>query len=220
MLEKSFAFLTPLRENNNRDWYHAHKSLYQAAREEFEQITEILLHEVGQFDKSVAGLIPKDCIFRIFRDVRFSKDKSPYKTNFGTFLSAGGRKSTHAGYYLHIEPGGSFVAAGIYMPPPEVLRAIRNDIVEHYREYIEIIEEKELKEHFGEVSGEKLKLPPKGFDKEFEGIEHLKFKNYGLITSRTDKQIQNNDSFGEIVSLFRIASPFVKFLNQAAMNVT
>ncbi|MBN1951186.1 MAG: DUF2461 domain-containing protein [Bacteroidales bacterium] len=219
MLEKSYAFLELLKKNNHREWYHANKKLYQEAQEEFEQITEIMLYETSKFDKSLLGLIPKDCIFRIFRDVRFSKDKSPYKTNFGAFLTPGGKKSVKAGYYLHVEPGGSFVAAGIYMPPSEVLRAIRSDIVEHFQEYLEIVESPDIVEEFGGVSGEKLKTAPKGFDKEFPGIEHLKFKNYGLIAMRSDEQIRSEESFSDIMRLFRLANPFVFFLNEAAGKV-
>jgi uncharacterized protein (TIGR02453 family) len=178
----------------------------------------LLIHETAKIDRSLTGFTPKDCIFRIFRDVRFSKDKSPYKTNFGAFLSPGGRKSAKAGYYLHIEPGGSFIAAGIYMPPSDVLRAIRKDIVEHYEEYIEILEDPELKSHFGEVSGDQLKTPPRGFDKDFEGIEHLKFKTYTLMKSRNDDEIRSADSFNAVIEHFRAASPFVKFLNEAAKN--
>ena len=180
MLEKSLEFLGKLKENNNREWYHANKSLYQEAKAEFEHLTELLIHETSKFDRSILGLTPKECIFRIFRDVRFSKDKSPYKTNFGTFLTPGGRKAGNAGYYLHIEAGASFIATGIYMPPSNVLRAIRKDIYEHYEEYMEILAQPDLKSHFGEVSGDKLKTPPRGFNKDFEGIEHLKFKSFGL----------------------------------------
>lgn len=218
MLEKSLGFLKQLRDNNQREWYHENKSLYNEAKTEFEQLTELLLHETQNFDKSIAGLSPKDCIFRIFRDIRFSKDKSPYKTNFGTFLCPGGRKAMNAGYYLHIEPGKSFIAAGIYMPPSHVLRAVRTDIYEHFEEYLEIINEPELKKCFGEVSGDKLKTPPKGFDKEFIGIEHLKFKNYGLMTDRSDSEIQAENSFADIIYHFKVASPFVKFLNEATLH--
>lgn len=218
MLEKSVNFLKLLKENNNREWYHANKSLYQEAKTEFEHFTEILIHETIKIDKSLTGLEPKDCIFRIFRDVRFSKDKSPYKTNFGTFLCPGGRKSFHAGYYFHIEPGVSFIAAGIYMPPSNILRAVRKDIVEHYEEYLEILEDPELKSCFGEVSGEKLKTPPRGFARDFEGIEHLKFKSYTLMRSRSDAEIRSSDCLTDVIRHFRVASPFIKFLNEAAKN--
>ena len=124
----------------------------------------------------------------------------------------------NAGYYLHIEPGKSFIAAGIYMPPANVLRAVRNDIYEHYEEYLEIINAPDIKRFFGEVGGDKLKTPPRGFDKDFKGIEHLKFKSYGLMTDRSDKEIQSENSFTDIVRHFKLASPFVHFLNEAARH--
>ena len=218
MFEKSLDFLRKLRDNNNRDWYHAHKSLYNEAKLEFEHVTEILIHEVVQFDKSIAGIQPKDCIFRIFRDVRFSADKSPYKTNFGTFLVPGGRKSSFAGYYLHIEPGGSFIASGIYMPPPSILLAIRKDIFTYTDEFKNTINSKEVKELFGEISGDKLKLAPKGFPKEFPDIDLLKYKNYGLLRMKTDREIMDAEVLKEIIHCFEVTSPFVKFLNEAVQQ--
>jgi uncharacterized protein (TIGR02453 family) len=215
MFEKSFYFLQQLKKNNNRDWYHANKSLYSAAKEEFDQITEILIHAINEFDKSIAGLTPKDCVFRIFRDIRFSNDKTPYKINFGSYIVKGGKKSAHAGYYLHIEPGGSFVAGGIYMPPAPWLKAIRQNIYEHIDEFNEILETPELKRKFGEISGEKLKKAPQGFPAEFAAIELLKFKSYDLIRMMADKEFQKENILKEITSLFRIMHPFIRFLNEA-----
>lgn len=218
MFEKSFSFLRLLKQNNNRDWYHGNKHLYAEAKQEFEHIVELLIHETSKIDTSILGLTPKEGIFRIFRDVRFSKDKTPYKTNFGAFLVPGGRKSFHAGYYLHLEPEGSFIASGIYMPPSNILRAIRNDIFEHFEEYETILNSNEIAKEFGEVSGDKLKLPPKGFPKEFRGIEQLKFKSFGLSSMRTDEQMQKADSIEDVLNLFEISKPFISFLNEAIKN--
>jgi uncharacterized protein (TIGR02453 family) len=215
VFEKTYQFLSLLRKNNNREWYQANKSMYNEAKTEFEHITEILIHEVSQFDKQIGGLRPKDCIFRIFRDIRFSTDKTPYKTNFGTYLVPGGRKFNHAGYYLHIEPGESFVATGIYMPPSPVLTAIRKDIYNNHEEFKEILASEEIKEFFGELSGDKLKSPPRGFPKDFENIELLKFKSYGLIRMLEDRMLRNENPIPEIVTSFRISFPFVRFLNEA-----
>ena len=215
MFDKTYAFLRELRDNNNREWYHANKTKYAKAKEEFEQITELLLHEITLFDRSIAGLTPKDCIFRIFRDVRFSKDKSPYKTNFGSFIAPGGRKSMNAGYYLHIEPGSSFIAGGIYMPPSNILNAIRREIYAHYPEYLDIIKEKQFIERFADMGGDRLKNPPRGFDKDFEGIEHLKFKSYALMYSPDENELTGENGLALIVDSFRIALPFVQFMNEA-----
>ena len=215
MFEKTFSFLRQIKENNNREWYHANKSTYQDAKQEFEHFIELLIHESTNFDASLKGLTPKDCIFRIFRDVRFSKDKSPYKTNFGAFLVPGGRKSMHAGYYLHLEPGSSFIASGIYMPPSNILRAIRNDIFEHYEEYKSIINSSAIRSTFQEMGGEKLKSAPRGFPKDFEGIEDLKYKSYGLMNNQTDAEIMAPDSLETILNTFETAKPFVRFMNEA-----
>ena len=218
MFEKSFGFLRQLKENNNREWYHANKEVYGEAKQEFEHITELLIHEVVQFDKNIAGLQPKDCIFRIFRDVRFSADKSPYKTNFGTFLVPGGRKSMNAGYYLHIEPGGSMIATGIYMPPSPILMAIRKDIYAYTEEFKNIIQSKEIRELFGEISGEKLKSPPRGFSKDFPDVELLKYKSYGLIREKSDREMMNPDILKEIITCYKASQKLIHFLNEAIQH--
>ncbi|MBA7521281.1 hypothetical protein ES705_13386 [subsurface metagenome] len=219
MFEKSFSFLETLTQNNNRKWYHANKSFYNVARQEFEHVTEILLHEVSEFDKDVAGLTPKDCIFRIFRDVRFSADKSPYKTNFGTFLTRGGKKTGFAGYYLHIEPDNSFIAGGIHMPPSPVLKAIRSDIFEHIEEFKEIIQFPELTKNFDGMFGEQLNNPPRGFPKDFPDIDLLKYKSYGFSKMKTNKEMMHADILEDIIARFRSLFPFILFLNEAIEGV-
>ena len=125
---KVIQFLNELSENNNREWFQKNKKWYDESREKVLFLTEVVINEIRKFDPDVPLLEPKDCLFRIFRDVRFSHDKSPYKTNFGSFIAKGGRKSSYAGYYFHIEPSGSFVGGGIYMPAAEPLKAIRDYI--------------------------------------------------------------------------------------------
>lgn len=218
MFDKSFEFLRNLSQNNNREWYHANKSIYNDAKLEFEHITEILLHEVSEFDNDLAGLTPKDCIFRIFRDVRFSTNKLPYKTNFGTFLTRGGKKAGFAGYYLHIEPDNSFIAGGIYMPPSAVLKEIRNDIFEHIEEFKEIIHTPQLSDNFKPMSGDKLKNPPRGFPKEFPDVDLLKFKSYGFSKMKTDKELMEDGILEEIVNSFKLLYPFIRFLNEAIVK--
>ena len=113
-------FLTLIKENNNREWFHENKALYNQAKNDFEVFVNLAINEISKFDKSIVSVDAKDCIFRIFRDVRFSKSKMPYKANFGAFIIKGGKKSPMAGYYIHVEPGNSFLAGGIYMPPADV----------------------------------------------------------------------------------------------------
>ena len=215
MFEKSYSFLRLLKQNNNREWYHANKNIYSEAKTEFEHVTEILIHEIAGIDQSIAGLTPKDCIFRIFRDVRFSKDKSPYKTNFGTFLAPGGRKAINAGYYLHIEPGESFIAGGIHIPPSPVLKAIREDIYEHTEEFKEIVQDVKEKANFDGFFGEKLSGAPRGFPKDLPDIELLKYKSYGLSKSFNDNEMTQRDMLQKIINDFKIIRPLIQFINEA-----
>lgn len=218
MFEKSYVFLSKIKQNNNREWYHANKDVYNEAKIEFEHVAELLIHETASFDRSVSGLTPKDCIFRIFRDVRFSADKSPYKTNFGCYLVGGGKKSGLAGYYLHIDPDESFIGAGIHMPPSPVLKAIRQEIFEHVDEFKEIIAEKQISSSYDGMFGEKLKNGPKGFDKDFPDIDLLKYKSYGVSVSKNKAEMQAPESLKMIVDTFRTAYPLMQFLNNAIKN--
>lgn len=218
MLEKSYIFLKNLKENNNREWYHANKGQYNEAREEFEHLIELLIHEIAVFDKGIAGLQPKNCIFRIYRDVRFSHDKSPYKTNFGSFMCPGGKKSMSAGYYLHIAPDESFVAGGVYMPPSPVLKAIRREIYEHIDEFKEIIHHPSFKKHYPAIDGDALKTAPQGFPKDFPDIDLLRFKSYTVFKSKTEKAMLKEKILGELCEEYKAMYPFNRFLNQAIEN--
>jgi uncharacterized protein (TIGR02453 family) len=219
MFEKTYNFLRLIRANNNRDWYHANKNLFAEAKLEFEHVCEILINETGKFDPEVRGLLPKDCIFRIFRDVRFSSDKSPYKSNFGAFISRGGKKSGYAGYYLHLEPDGSFISGGIYLPPSPVLRAIREDIFEHIDEFKEIINESSFKKNFGSISADSLKTAPKGFPKDFKDIDLLKFTSYTMFKSKTDQEMKKPSILNEIPEVFHEMYRFNQFMNEAISKV-
>ncbi len=219
MFEKSYSFLQLIKQNNNREWYHANKNIYNEAKLEFEHVNELLLHKMAAIDTSLISLTPKDCIFRIFRDVRFSKDKSPYKTNFGSFIAAGGRKAGNAGYYLHLEPGGSFIAGGIYMPPSPVLKAIRQDIYEHTNEFKKIIAEAK-KSGFEGFFGDKLSGAPRGFPKDFPDIELLKHKSYGLSKYIPDGEITNDIALKNIINDFQNLHSLIQFLNEAIANAS
>lgn len=212
-------FLKELARNNNKVWYQKNKDMYVQAKQEFELVTGLLINEIGKFDKNLSGLLPKDCIFRIFRDVRFSNDKTPYKTNFGAYMSKGGRKGGLAGYYLHVEPGSCFLAGGIYMPPSPVLRAIRNEIYHNIDEFLEILGEKKFRQYFGQIWGEKLTAPPRGFSKNFPEIELLKYKHYNVVHEINEQQITGKDFIGYAVEVYREMLPFNRFLNQAVEGV-
>ncbi|OFX83319.1 MAG: hypothetical protein A2W99_12085 [Bacteroidetes bacterium GWF2_33_16] len=209
-------FLYDLRDNNNRDWFHDNNARYQIAKKEFEQFIALVIMEISQFDPSIKNVNPKDCIFRINRDIRFSNNKSPYKTNIGGFIVPGGRNAGYAGYYIHIEPENCFLAGGIYMPPADRLKAVRTEIYENTDQFKEIIYKKEFVKQFGELMTEdKLKQPPKGFPKDFPEIDLLKYKHYSVSKAISEKMIVSKTYLKETIETFRIMYPFIQFINEA-----
>jgi uncharacterized protein (TIGR02453 family) len=211
----TFDFLNSLKKNNNREWFQANKKKYDAARGEFLDLVTVVLKEIHVFDPEIGSISPKDAIFRIYRDVRFSNDKSPYKTHMGAYFVKGGKQSGNAGYYFHLDPGGSFAAGGIWQPMPDKLKAVRMEIFENPDEFRSIIQDNFFVETFGVIEGEKLKVPPKGFPKEFPEIEWLKYKSYTVFRNIPDETILGNYLFEEIVRAFRLMKPFNQFINLA-----
>jgi len=214
-MEKVIQFLQELSENNNREWFNKNKQAYNESKEKILFLTEVLINEISKFDPSVRGVAPKDCMFRIFRDVRFSKDKRPYKTNFGSFISKGGRKSMNPGYYFHVEPNSSFVGGGVYMPPAEPLRAIRNYMAEHADDFLEITSRPEFKKYYPEMYDHQLKTAPKGFPKDHEFISLLRYKSY-VFSKPIDNDMLISDEFVEhIVNAFEQLHKVNLFLSEA-----
>ena len=209
------SFLTQLKENNNKEWFAENKATYQKLHGDFTLFVEMLINEIAQFDKSVAGLDAKKCVFRIYRDVRFSKDKSPYKTNFGGFIVPGGKKSGKAGYYVHLDPDQSFIAGGIYSPESDVLMQLRKFIMDNIDEFFEITKDDTFKNYYGDLWGDKLKNPPKGFPADYQHIDILKFKSYTYFKNFTQEEILNKNFFTEVINGFKILAPFQQFLNSS-----
>jgi uncharacterized protein (TIGR02453 family) len=211
-------FLQELSENNNREWFQNNKKRYDESREKVLFLTEVVINEIRKFDPEIPLLEPKDCLFRIFRDVRFSNDKRPYKTNFGSFIAKGGRKSMHAGYYFHIEPSGSFVGGGIYMPAAEPLKAIREYIAENGEEFLSIINNKDFKTVYPEMMDDKLKTAPKGFSPDHEFINLLRYKSFAFSSQLNKSQILADNYIELLVYSFKILQPVNRFLNDALEN--
>ena len=209
------SFLRQLKENNNRDWFNENKALYEEAREVILIFINSLIAEVSLFDRQVSELEAKNTLFRIYRDVRFSKDKTPYKTAFGSYIAQGGRKSLKAGYYLHIEPGASFLAGGMHTPPKEQLEKLRQEILYNVDEYKSIISTQDFIHNFETVKGEKLKRPPKGFPADFPDIELLKHKDFIVVHNISDDMILSEDFLQDATTLFKKMKPFNDFLNRA-----
>ncbi len=213
--KQTFQFLKELKKNNNRDWFNSNKEKYQTANAEFEAFVNVVLANIAQFDKSIAGVSARDCIFRIYRDVRFSKDKSPYKTHLSAWIVKSGRKShDEAGYYIHIEPDGSILAGGAHNPPPDWLRAIRSKIHSNGKEFKKIIGSAAFKKYFKEIEGERLSRPPQGFDANHPDIELLKQKSYLAVHKVKDNAVMAGDFAKLCTEAFKVLYPFNKFLNQ------
>lgn len=208
-------FLNKLKANNNRDWFNANKGQYEAARQEVEQFVEHLIPSIQKTDPNLGSLTAKQTMFRIYRDVRFSKDKSPYKTYFGAHIAPGGRKSEQAGYYIHIDPDGSFAGGGCYRPMGENLKKIRSEIYYNLDEYNNIISNQKFRSVFGEIKGDRLVRPPQGFPKEFEGIEILKLKDYTVLRNFGKTELEKPDFGKFILETFNTMKPLNNFLNRA-----
>ncbi len=214
-MEKVLQFLEDLSENNNREWFNKNRSRYEESRDKIVFFIDVLINEIKVFDPSIAGVNPKDCIYRIFRDVRFSKDKRPYKTNFGAFISQGGRKSIYPGYFFHIEATQSFFGGGIYMPEPAILKTVRKFIAENGAEFLEIINEPEFKAVYPELYNHQLKTAPRGFAKNHEFIDLLKYKSYVFVKYSDNKIIKENSFIDDIVQAYRQLYNANVFLREA-----
>lgn len=206
-------FLKDLAAHNNREWFMEHKAMYQAATAEFDKLLLVLIARISQFDPSVKHLQPKDCTWRIYRDVRFSYDKRPYKTHIGGFISAKGKKSLHLGYYFHLEPSACMFAGGTYGLTPKQLQAVRQSIFNDIDEYRNIVENKQFKRTFPKIGMEELKVNPKGFPKDFEYMNLLKPKDFSVYKFFDDDFFLDAGFVDEWVELARIAKPFLDFIN-------
>jgi uncharacterized protein (TIGR02453 family) len=209
-----YEFLLELRENNSREWFQANRNKYEQAKKDFELFVALQIERVKDIDPKLSGLRAKDCIFRIFRDVRFSEDKRPYKAHFGAFLSKQGRKSEYAGYYIHVEPEGSFIGGGCYHPASPALKAIRKEIYHNPLDFKEIITRDEFTSHFPKLYGEKLKTAPRGYPKDFEHIDLLNFKNYAVVKNISDKTLLSEEFSNEILKSFTSLQPLNAYLNE------
>lgn len=215
-------FINELKINNNREWFANNKSWYDQVRLEFEQLSKDLIIEISKFDQEIKNLEVKDCVFRIYRDTRFSHDKTPYKTHFGVFIaSAGGRKSQRAGYYLHLDPDGCFVAMGVWCPEPNLLKSLRQSVFDNIDELNEIRFNPEFSRYFSSFFEEdKLKNVPSGFPKDFPDAELLKLKHY-LVEYKLDEQILSDENFvPKLAGILKQAYPFNKFLNYTVDEVS
>ena len=208
-------FLRQLGQNNSRDWFTENKAQYEKSRLLFKNIIQQLIEHISAFDKSLQAVEAKDCIFRIYRDIRFTPDREPYKTNMGAYMAPGGRKSKMAGYYFHLEPENSFAGGGIYCPQSTELKAIRNEIYSEPEAFERIIQKEGFKKEFSEIYGDKLKTAPRGFDKNWEKIHLLRFKSYTVIKQFSDNKLSESNIMSKLLSTYKIQQPFNEYLNTA-----
>ena len=212
-LKPVLDFLHDLKGHNNKAWFEEHRAAYDTARMRFENFVDQLISEYGRVE-DLGGITAKDCIMRIYRDTRFSKDKSPYKTNMGATLAAGGKKSTSLGYHLHMQPQDeTLVAGGLYMPTPEQLARFRMAIDQDASPFKAIIDDKEFKKYFGMLEGEKVKTVPQGYTGEHPEIELLRFKQVVVVHRLSDEMVLSPKFSAHVIKTFTAMKPFLDYLN-------
>lgn len=213
-MKEIIDFLKQLAANNNREWFNAHKSEYLSVKDKIESLTSLLIARIAEFEPEAGRLSPSDCLYRIYRDTRFSADKTPYKTHIGIYINPrGGKKSEYCGYYIHIEPGNCVVGGGAWYPPAPLLKEYRNEIYNNVEEYLEILENPEFATHFTPLWEEPLKTAPKGFPKDWEHIDLLKPRSFTVGARISDREFCAKGSIDRIIDLCRIMKPYNDFFN-------
>lgn len=217
-MKEVISFLAGLQANNDREWFNAHKDDYRAAQQRFNEFTEALIAGISSFDGSVSGLQVKDCTYRIYRDTRFSNDKSPYKCHMGAFICPGGKKSGMAGYYFQVGPdddgydAGNMLASGHYCIEPAALRVLREDITYGGSDFADAVA---TAKGFELDEEGKLKRVPNGYPKDCQWAEYLKFRTYCLVKSPGRTYVTRPGLLGRLLEDFKATKPFLDFVNRA-----
>ena len=218
MLEpQTLKFLSQLKKNNNKPWFDAHRAQYESARIDFSNFTQLVIDALQKTDTTITGLTARDCMFRINRDIRFSKDKTPYKSNFGASIKRGGRKSLFAGYYFHCEPGQSFIGGGLWMPEAPALKNMRQEIDYNWDEFQAILKEKNFKKIYGDLyKGGEVGLThlPKGYEKDNPAADYLKLKSFIAETSISDDELTKGNLHKKTLTAFEALQPLLNFINR------
>jgi uncharacterized protein (TIGR02453 family) len=217
MLHKTtLQFLQKLQKNNNKPWMDANRPAYEAAKADWEQLVDAVIKGVAKLDAGFADLTGKQCTFRMNRDVRFSKNKEPYKCNFGASIKIGGKKSAYAGFYFHTQPGSNFIGGGFWLPEPPVLAKIRQEIDYDLAAFKKIITNKKFKEIYTNGLSTEYSLVniPKGYDAENAAAEYLKLKSFTAVSSFSDAEIMSKDAAKIIITKLTALKPFLDFLNR------
>jgi uncharacterized protein (TIGR02453 family) len=219
MLQPStIKFLKDLKKNNNKPWFDKNRKLYEAAKADFAGFIQSVIDLCGKKDSSIKNLLAKDCMFRINRDVRFSKDKSPYKSNFGASINAGGRKAMNsAGYYFHLEPGSCFAGGGLYVPTSPELNKVRQEIDYNFSTFRKILSAKKFKSVYGDLDKSKefkLSRVPKGYEADNPAADYLKLKSYIAMIKISDADLTSRDLVRKVVAAYEALQPLIEFINE------
>ena len=221
-------FLKAVAANNNREWFAAHKDEYLFCKDDYEAMVAMLIGRIAEFDQTIAYLTPKDCIYRFYRDTRFSEDKSPYKRHFGAYICKGGRKSLQAGYCIHLQPGRCFVSAGAYWLPTNILTSCRNEIMANIDEWRKAVENGRFVKYFGypaegvmtdeELSPKgfglaHLKMCPKDFPRDYEFVQYLRMKDYATWHRVDDEFFESDGWVEKVLDIFKTAKPMMDIVN-------
>jgi uncharacterized protein (TIGR02453 family) len=219
MLEpQTLKFLSQLKKNNNKPWFDAHRPQYEAARIDFSNFIQLLIDALQKSDTTITGITAKDSQFRINRDVRFSKDKRPYKDNFGAFIARGGKKSMYAGYYFHLAPGNSFIGGGLWQPEPANLKKVRQELDYNWEEFQSIVKNKTFKKIFGDLyKGEdmSLKRMPKGYVEDHPAISYLKLQSLIAEQKIADEELTKTTLHKKSLAAFQALQPLLNFINRS-----
>jgi uncharacterized protein (TIGR02453 family) len=217
MLQNStIQFLKSLKKNNNKDWFEKNRKQYELAKSDYLDFVTKVLQELQIFDKTLLELQTKQCVFRLNRDVRFSKNKDPYKTNFGASFSKGAKKIQSAGYYFHLEPGENFVGGGLWMPMAPDLNKVRQEIDYCFKEFSSILKKPNFKTTYGDMDNSmKLVRPPKGFEIDNPALDYLKLKSFVVTRPMKDIELTDKALIKNVVKDFKSIAPLVHFLNRA-----
>jgi uncharacterized protein (TIGR02453 family) len=218
LTKESLQFLDDLKANNNRDWFQDNKKRYEIFKKDYHQLVSDFLDTMKPLDPSLELLQVKDCTFRINRDIRFSKDKSPYKAHLGVWLSSGAKGANRSGYYVHIEKGASFIAGGFYSPDSEELKKVRKEIAFFYDDLEEILKERNFKKEFGSLDineNNSLKSMPRGYEKDHPAIEFLKLKSFTVSQKYDISEVTKKDFVVKMSQKLITLKPFNEFINRA-----
>lgn len=214
--KQTLNFLKGLKKHNNKEWFEANRPVYEQCRSEYQVFIGEVLTGLKKVDNTLADLEAKKCMFRINRDIRFSKNKDPYKTNFGSYFSKGGKNIQCAGYYFHLEPGASFVAGGYWMPPSPDLKKIRSEIDYCFDEFKTLLKAKSFRTAFDDLDREAvLSRPPQGYEADNPALEYLKLKSFTVTSAVSDEELLDQKLVKKIVQHFEAIKPFIYFLNRS-----